>query len=92
MRNGNPLIEAGIKKIVSPGGRLAYVCGRSIAWIAGSSPVESMDIRLFRFLCCVGGISSFRSVLPCARVRACVYIFVCVSNWVCSRNLQNEVA
>jgi len=31
----------------------AWVCSRLIAVIAGSSPVEGMDIRLLSLLCCV---------------------------------------
>lgn len=48
----------------------AWVCSRLIAVIAGSSPVEGMDIRLLFLLCCVGkrllrlGDLSFRGVLP----------------------------
>ena len=73
-------IEAGIQKyVINPFGCSAHICGCSIAGIAGSSPAEGMDIHLFRFfVCCVGGISSFRSVLPCAGVHACVNVCVCL--------------
>ena len=61
------------------------ICGHSVAGIAVSNAVESMDVRLLCVLCTVWVVASaptdlsFRGSLPCACACACACACVCVS-------------
>ena len=68
----------------------AWVCGRSLAGIAGSNPVGGMDICLFvRVVCCqVRGLCDGPITRPEESYRVCVCVCVCVS-WIVIRCNNN---
>jgi hypothetical protein len=72
----------------------AWICGLSLAGIAGSNPVRDMDLCLLRVLCVVRWRSlrradpSSRGVLTivvCVRACVCVFMRACECGWVCVR-------
>jgi hypothetical protein len=62
------------------------VCGVSFAVVAGSNPVEGMDICLLCFLCVVQvGISATGQTLVQGSPTVCVCVCVCVCFFDCDQ-------